>query len=300
MQNRAPYMTSTLMERADRRVVDLAPLGFPEIPVLGMNRVASTGEGAALHRHRGCLEITFCLRGGVKFDCGGRVHALKPGMAFITTPKDAHRLRMNQKGTRLYWMFLRRPRAGDSVLGLPPEETACLLERLTELACNPFPVGAGVRWAFDEAFAAHDDVSLRPGVRSLRLRVAALRLLSALARGRAGADDEGNDRLFVAIVTEMRRHPEGEYGEKWLANRTHLSPNTVLARFRRLTGLPPHAFLVKCRIHRAQELLRRDGWTVTRVASELGFASSQHFSTSFRQETGLSPSEWTSVQKNAK
>lgn len=300
MQNRAPYMTSTLMERADRRVVDLTPLGFSEIPVLGMNRVASTKEGAALHRHRGCLEITFCLRGGAKFDCGGRVHSLTPGMAFITSPKDAHRLRMNQKGTRLYWMFLREPKAGEGTLGLPPDESSGLIARLNELARSPFPAGDEVPRAFGEMFAAHDDVSLPPGIRSFRLRVAALRLLSALSRGQAGADDAGNDRLFGAIVNEMRRNPQEEYGEDWLVSRTKLSPNTILARFRKLTGLPPHAFLVKCRIHKAQELLLRDGWTVTRVASELGFASSQHFSTRFRQETGLSPSDWTSVHKNAK
>lgn len=293
-------MMSTLMDRADRRVVDLSPLGFPEIPVLGMNRVAATREGAVQHRHRGCLEITFCLRGGAKFDCNEDIYALKPGMAFITTPNDEHRLRKNQKGAQLYWIFLREPKAGVGMLGLPPDESSELIVRLNELARCPFPADDEVPQAFGEMFAAYDDGFLPPGIRSFRLRVAALRLLSALSRGQVGTDDAGNDRLFGAIVNEMRRSPQEEYGEDWLVSRTKLSPNTILARFRKLTGLPPHAFLVKCRIHKAQDLLLRDGWTVTRIASELGFASSQHFSTRFRQETGLSPSEWTSVHKNAK
>lgn len=300
MRDRVPYMTSTLMERADRRVVDLTPLGFPEIPVLGMNRVTRTGTTAALHRHRDCFEITFCLRGGAKFDCNDRVCALKPGMVFITTAKDAHRLRENEKGTRLYWMFLRVPKSRKAVLGLPSSESLDLLARLSELARCPFLVGEEVRRAFGEMFAAYDDVDSPPSVRSFRMRVAALRLLSAIAYGSDGADGARRDGPLVSIIEEMRRHPEGEYGTAWLVNRTHLSPNTILARFRRLTGLPPHAFLVKCRIRKAKELLRRKARTVTRVAFELGFASSQHFSFVFSQETGMSPSAWVSVQKNAK
>lgn len=297
--SRVPYMMSTLVENRDRRVVDLSPMGFPEIPVLGMNRVVCANKGAALHRHRRCLEITVCLRGNAKFDCDGRVHVLTPGTAFISRPEDAHRLRMNQKGTRLFWMFLRQPKARESVLGLPYAESSCLIDRLRELACRPFPVGEDVGLSFAEMFAAYDDAALRPGVRSLGLRVAASRLLLSIARGCDGVCGE-DERVFGAIVSQMRRNPQDEYGEEWLVKRTGYSPNTVLSRFRKLTGLPPHAFLVKCRIHRAKELLRLEDWTVTRIASELRFASSQHFATCFRQEVGVTPTEWRSVHKNAK
>ena len=71
-----------------------------------------------------------------------------------------------------------------------------------------------------------------------------------------------------------------------------LSKTKIISRFHRFTGLPPQAFLMKCRIHRAIDLLKDPSRTITEVADELGFASSQHFATRFRQETGKTPREW--------
>jgi len=298
-EGRVPYTTSELIESSDRRVVDLTPLGFPEIPVLGMNHTSAATEGSVFHRHRRCLEITLCVRGSAKFDCEGRVYTLMPGSVFVSRPQDAHRLRMNQKGARLYWMFLRLPESGGTILGLPRDESAHLLGCFRKMSRRFFPVGEDVRQAFVEMFAAYDAAGVKRNARSFQLRMAALRLLSSLFCGSNRIAGEGEDRVFTGIIDRMRRNPQEEYDEDWLVAQTKLSPNTVLTRFRKLTGLPPHAFLVKCPIHRAKELLSR-GWTVTRVASELKFASSQHFATRFRQEVGQTPTAWQGVHKNAK
>ena len=69
------------------------------------------------------------------------------------------------------------------------------------------------------------------------------------------------------------------------------SPNTVRSLFKRFVGVPPQAFMMKCRIRKAEDLLRK-GHSVTDVADELGFSSSQNFSVRFRQETGQSPTDW--------
>ena len=74
-----------------------------------------------------------------------------------------------------------------------------------------------------------------------------------------------------------------------LAREMRCSPNTVLARFRSFTGLPPQSFLMKCRIRRAEDLLQDPSRRVTDIAETLGFASSQHFATRFKQETGRTP-----------
>ncbi len=77
-----------------------------------------------------------------------------------------------------------------------------------------------------------------------------------------------------------------------LTDELKCSLNTVIARFRRFTGLPPQAFLMQCRIHKAMDLLKDRSRTITDIADELGFASSQHFATRFRQETGKTPRDW--------
>ena len=291
-----PYTTSALVESTDRRVVDLSSFGFEEIPVLGMNRTSCATEGSIFHRHRRCMEITLCVRGCAKFDCDGKVYTLKPGMVFASLPEDIHRLRMNQRGARLYWLFFRFPERGGSVFGLTSEETDYLIRELRRLPRKAFTVSDGVRMAFEELFAAYDMSQKYRYGRTFQIRVAALKLLSAIVKDGQRDVESGMDRVFRTIIDRMRRNPENLYDESWLVGETHLSPNTILSRFRQMTGLPPHAFLMKCRIHRAKELLARGEMDITAIATELRFSSSQHFATRFRQETGLTPKAWREAQ----
>ena len=291
-----PYTTSPLVESTDRRVVDLSALGFAEIPVLGMNHTSCATEGSVFHRHRRCMEITLCVRGCAKFDCDDKVYVLKPGMVFASLPEDIHRLRMNQRGARLYWLFFRFPERGESVFGLTSDETAYLIRELRRLPRKSFAVSDGVRMAFEELFAAYDMHPKRRYGRTFQIRVAALKFLSYIVKDGQRDDEGGMDRVFRTIIDQMRRTPENLYDESWLVRETHLSPNTILSRFRQMTGLPPHAFLMKCRIHRAKDLLARGEMDITEIASELRFSSSQHFATRFRQETGLTPKAWREAQ----
>ncbi|NLF99613.1 MAG: AraC family transcriptional regulator, partial [Lentisphaerae bacterium] len=70
----------------------------------------------------------------------------------------------------------------------------------------------------------------------------------------------------------------------------------LLVRFKRLTGSPPHAFLVAQRVARAKEMLA-DAKPITFIADHLGFSSSQHFSNQFKDMTGCTPSEWRMCRK---
>ena len=66
-----------------------------------------------------------------------------------------------------------------------------------------------------------------------------------------------------------------------------------LDAFKRTTGQTPHEFLVTCRIRKAMDILSKDpSARITDLATDLGFASSQHFAARFRRETGKTPSEW--------
>ena len=51
-------------------------------------------------------------------------------------------------------------------------------------------------------------------------------------------------------------------------------------------------------IRKAKDILSsRDDVSITNLAIDLGFASSQHFAARFRRETGMTPSEWRSAHR---
>ena len=62
--------------------------------------------------------------------------------------------------------------------------------------------------------------------------------------------------------------------------------------FRAETGLTPKQYQITCRIERAKRLLEGTPFTMTEIAMELGYPSSQHFSAQFLDRVGLSPSAY--------
>lgn len=66
--------------------------------------------------------------------------------------------------------------------------------------------------------------------------------------------------------------------------------------FRQAIGAPPHAYVLRKRVARAQHLLLgKLGLTIDEIASRAGFSSSSHLSSIFRRHTGCTPTEFRRV-----
>lgn len=75
-----------------------------------------------------------------------------------------------------------------------------------------------------------------------------------------------------------------------IAHEAALSPYYFTRQFTAFVGVPPYRYLIGLRIDRAQHLLRETELTVTQICHRVGFNSLSHFTTTFRQHTGVSPS----------
>lgn len=62
--------------------------------------------------------------------------------------------------------------------------------------------------------------------------------------------------------------------------------------FRKSTGLTPQQFLMKQRIERAKELLRKNDLPIVEVSLRTGFKNQSHFTSLFRKFTSLTPKVW--------
>ncbi len=76
-----------------------------------------------------------------------------------------------------------------------------------------------------------------------------------------------------------------------LARRAGLAPSRFHERFLAEAGESPARWVARRRLELARARLRA-GEPVTRIALDLGFASSQHFATAFRRVYGVAPSAW--------
>ena len=77
-----------------------------------------------------------------------------------------------------------------------------------------------------------------------------------------------------------------------MANEANLSVAHFSQMFRKSTGQSPHQFVLRQRVERAKELLRKAEARVLDVAIACGFKTQQHFARVFRQICGTSPTQY--------
>lgn len=84
-----------------------------------------------------------------------------------------------------------------------------------------------------------------------------------------------------------------------LAEAAGLSPFHFARQFKTATGHPPHDYLIRLRVDRAQELIRQDGrnWSLAAIANESGFADQSHMARHFRKVLGVTPGAFAEAQR---
>ena len=104
------------------------------------------------------------------------------------------------------------------------------------------------------------------------------------------------DREAARALTETRRYMEEHLDESLtipaLSRRACLSATAFKAGFRRLYGMPVHAYLRQRRMERAAELLRGSSLSVLGVAQSVGYGSASQFTAAFRRQYGVTPAQY--------
>ncbi len=77
-----------------------------------------------------------------------------------------------------------------------------------------------------------------------------------------------------------------------ISKSVHLSPFHFHRRFTQLLGITPKHFLFDCQIAKAGEMLLSGNHELEQIAKLCGFAHQSHFTSRFKQATGLTPTRW--------
>ena len=303
MQRRTKYVYRSLPvypNTSEVTVGDLSGDGIPCIPVLGDTHYSRSGGGTVPHVHPGMIEILCCRRGSdLSFDYGGNIYPFRPGDVFVAQPEMPHFLRRYPKSLAMHWLWFKLPSATQKVLGLTRAETRWLVGRLRSLPVA-FAAGEPVKRAFNRLWQLYQAAPKGTVERRLLLRDAVLHLLLRLVDTSQHLLRVPENDTLDAVIAEMRDSPAADYPIETLMRRTAMSAPTLTTLFRRRTGLPPHAFLIACRIDKAKELLAKSRHDVSEVARRLGFPSSQYFATQFKRGTGLTPRDWRRQNRSEK
>lgn len=261
----------------------------------------ATGFEGGVYSWGGSKPAEFCAPSAIP------KHALAYGMKDFRSVKwsDGRRIaeRVVRKGEVLLFAAGTKPAAvnwpGACLHVLIPPSALSTVERQAD-----HPLAEGALERFEVADAAFEPLAVllirelqgleprsRLFIESLEAAFAAAlfrSLGSRPARFQGGLTNRALGRVVGYLEAELPN--EVRLGD--LARVAGLSRTHFATAFRRSTGLPPHRWLMKRRIERAQEMLLGTDRPITEIAHSCGFASSAHFAAAFRNSLGVTPSRW--------
>jgi AraC family transcriptional regulator len=152
----------------------------------------------------------------------------------------------------------------------------------------------------------HDEVRT-PGMASQELvsaisnvlRIKLSRLMNQRERNSSIRKPCGN--IDVAMVHNLISYSGGRpLTTAALAEQCNVDRRDLLRLFRATTGMPPSQYIQETKLDKAKTLLTTSKLTMKQIAFEAGYATASHFSTKFRQLTGLTPSEFRNKSRRQK
>ncbi|MCW3094187.1 MAG: AraC family transcriptional regulator [Ferruginibacter sp.] len=119
-------------------------------------------------------------------------------------------------------------------------------------------------------------------------------LLISIIRQLATQDTKRRDfpQSFLQLEQMLRDNLSHQWTVEEMAVTMRLGISAFTEKVKNYTGFPPLNYLINIRISEAIKLLKRTDLTLTDIALDTGFYSSQHFSTTFKKITGYTPSRF--------
>ena len=266
------------------KVFNLGKFGVPNIPSISQTGHQRKIDPASFHVHKGCIEFVYCSTGACEYESEGKTFSLSPGMMFVSRPHEAHRQIECPKGHATFCMMFKTSGS---------KSVRWFAERFFELP-RLFACSQSVPTLFGRIFALAErgDKSLGS---CIRMQALVWTLLLEILDSTSLSVRQRIPEVFGVIGERMRKHPERDYPLDGLVAEAGVSKASFISLFKKANGLPPRAYLLRCRVEEAKRLLAK-GFAVKAVADGLGFATAQHFSRTFRNFVGTTPRKWLAAK----
>lgn len=268
---------------------------LPELGLVGWARVGKARvPGLEPHAHPNTFEFFLFERGGAEWWVEQEVYRLSANQVYINRPDELHGSVGNSlRPCGYFWIHLEI-----GVNGLPgmlPEQSKAICEEISSMRLRTFPGSPALKQAFAALWMLHRE---RPPHAALAIRAQLHMLLVQLLqdhRAAVTAKPLPSHELSYSIrkaveavdasLAEIKSVNE-------LARLSGLGVTQFSDRFFAEVGFTPAMYLRKQRIERAKTLLRSQNTSLADIAQTVGFSSSQHLATAFKQLEGVTPTSY--------
>lgn len=246
-------------------------------------------------------EIHLVEKGEGIFCSGGRNYSVKPGDIIILYSFDGNSFKADGPDFRHIFVTFK---IKESLCN----EKNLELNRL--LAFNILPLKPGNVPELQQLFhQMHKIISVRSGQYMFKLKILLGTLVDKLKEGCMEEACENlesikaftgkNTRELVdRVIMFLYKNYNAEVRLEDIGRMVSLHPRYLCTVFRQITGHTINDFLRQIRLERAKRLLLYTSLSITDIALETGFGSSQYFSRVFNQSEGVEPRVFRKMRIN--
>lgn len=173
-----------------------------------------------------------------------------------------------------------------------------ILERYHLHASNPiYPVGTlpDYPWIFEQIIQELQLCKLGyEDLTALHLRSILILISRSIQSGNIYDSALAEEISHAMHYFQKKYHTEIHIAE-YAASRG-MSSSWFIQRFKESTGFSPLQYILKLRIANAQSLLEHTDYTISEIASAVGYSNALYFSRLFHKYMGMSPKEYRSIK----
>jgi AraC-like DNA-binding protein len=271
---------------------------FPHILEVGLKKNASISFSTFLTSATEGLRIYYIIEGRFEWRINNQPVIFYPGDVAVIMPgvpfgSDKGNLEIGA----FTWIHLgiQKLENGQIVLGkwsgLSDSEGAAISKILS---LHPSPVLSRFSEAGKILKCIHSELLGNEVAYQARINHQLDELLIQVTRQMTRQNHSARDfpKTFMHLEEVLRQNLAHQWTVEEMAALVGMGTTLFTERVKSYSGFSPINYLINIRISEAIRLLKRPDISVTDIALDTGFYSSQHFSTTFKKLTGFRPSEF--------
>lgn len=214
--------------------------------------------------------ISFCIRGQITYTMNGKTYTGNEGNAILLPQGGSYHLVGNSEGQFPVINFSCTGLDCKEITVLPLEDPQTCIQRFMTL----------------QQLFLHNE-------RQMKLYSTFYDLLDYLA----SSSKQNVDRFTIAIKYMEDHIQDPTLSNSELARHIGISEVYLRKQFQARYHVTPKQYILDIRIRKAKQRLVDTPFTVAAIAEECGFSSVYHFCRSFKQRTGMTPTQYATENK---
>jgi len=271
---------------------------FPHIIELGAKKNQAIHLNSFPQSVSTCIRIYYINEGKFKWSINNESYILYPGDVALIMP---HEKFGSEKGVleigSITWIHVKIANHGNNDLltgkwsSLSETESQAISK---VLLMNTMPVLSKLPEAGRILRYTHDEILNQEIGYTTRSNQLIDELFIVITRHLTKQNNRARDfpKVFMQLEQALRQNLSHQWTVEEMAAIAGMGTTLFNEKVKSYTGFTPLNYLINIRISESIKLLKKKDVSITDIALDTGFYSSQHFSTTFKKLTGYTPSEF--------